>query len=53
MTVAVLAIVTVHLVGHSIRDDLDDFSLAGHTHVATGASRDESSYFELRRRWRV
>ena len=52
VTVAVLAVVTVHLVGHSIRDDLDDFSIAGHTHVATGKARDESSYFELRRRWR-
>lgn len=52
VTVAVLAVVTVHLVGHSIRDDLDDFSIAGHTHVATGPTGDESSYFELRRRWR-
>ena len=52
VTVAVLAVVTVHLVGHSIRDDLDDFSIAGHTHVATGGTRDESSYFALRRRWR-
>ena len=53
VTVAVLAVVTVHLVGHSIRDDLDDFSIAGHTHVATGQTRDESGYFELRRRWRA
>ncbi|MCY3841787.1 MAG: hypothetical protein OXH09_24610, partial [Gammaproteobacteria bacterium] len=53
VTVAVLAVVTVHLVGHSIRDDLDDFSIAGHTHVATGKTRDESDYFELRRRWRI
>lgn len=52
VTVAVVAVVTVHLVGHSIRDDLDDVSIAGHTHVATGKTRDESSYFELRRRWR-
>lgn len=52
VTAAVLAVVTVHLVGHSIRDDLDDSSIAGHTHVATGGTRDESSYFELRRRWR-
>ncbi|MCY4059912.1 MAG: FtsX-like permease family protein [Gammaproteobacteria bacterium] len=52
VTVAVLAVVTVHLVGHSIRDDLDDFLIAGHTHVATGETRDESSYFELRQRWR-
>ncbi|MCY3620569.1 MAG: FtsX-like permease family protein [Gammaproteobacteria bacterium] len=52
VTVAVLAVVTVHLVGHSIRDNLDDFSIAGHTHVATGKEHDESSYFELRRRWR-
>lgn len=52
VTVAVLAVVTVHLVGHSIRDDLDDFSIAGHTHVATPETRDESRYFELRRRWR-
>lgn len=52
VTVAVLAVVTVHLVGHSIRDDLDDFSIAGHTHVATGPTGDQSSYFELRRRWR-
>lgn len=52
VTAAVLAVVTVHLVGHSIRDDLDGFSIAGHTHVATGKTRDESSYFELRRRWR-
>ncbi len=53
VTVAVLAVVTVHLVGHSIRDDLDDFSIAGHTHVATGETHGESSYFELRRRWRA
>ena len=52
VSVAVLAVVTVHLVGHSIRDNLDDFSIAGHTHVATSKARDESSYFELRRRWR-
>ena len=52
VTVAVLAVVTVHLVGHSIRDNLDDLSIAGHTHVATGNMRDESTYFELRRRWR-
>ena len=53
VTVAVLAVVTVHLVGQSIRDDIDDVSIAGHTHVATGGTPDESSYFELRRRWRV
>ena len=53
VTVAVLAVVTVHLVGQTIRDDLDDLSIAGHTHVATGETRDESSYFELRRRWRA
>ena len=53
VTVAVLAVVTVHLVGHSIRDDLDDVSIAGHTHVAIPRTRRESSYFELRRRWRA
>ena len=53
VTVAVLAVVTVHLVGHSIRDGLGDFSIAGHTHVATGDAPNESSYFELRRRWRA
>lgn len=53
VTVAVLAVVTVHLVGQSIRDDLDDVSIAGHTHVATPRTSHESSYFELRRRWRV
>ena len=52
VTVAVLAVVTVHLVGHSIRDDLDAVSIAGHTHVAIGGTGDESDYFELRRRWR-
>lgn len=53
VTVAVLAVVTVHLVGQSIRDDLDDVSIAGHTHVATARTSHESDYFELRRRWRV
>lgn len=53
VTVAVLAVVTVHLVGQSIRDDLDDVSIAGHTHVATAQTSHESAYFELRRRWRV
>ena len=53
VTVAVLAVVTVHFVGHSIRDNLDDFSIAGHTHVAIAETRDESGYFELRRRWRA
>ena len=52
VTVAVLSVVTVHLVGHSIRADLDDVSIAGHTHVATGTTVNESAYFELRRRWR-
>ena len=52
VTVAVLSVVTVHLVGHSIRADLDDVSIAGHTHVATGTTGNESAYFELRRRWR-
>ena len=53
VTVAVLSVVTVHLVGHSIRADLDDVSIAGHTHVATARTSHESDYFELRRRWRV
>ena len=49
---AVLAVVVVHIVSQSIRANLDEPSLAGHTHVVTGETLTESGYFELRRRWR-
>ena len=53
VTLAVLAVVAVHLVSQSIRGSLDDPSIGGHTHVATHPALAESDYFELRRTWRV
>ena len=52
VTLAVLAVVVVHLVSQSIRANLDEPRIAGHTHVVTGETLTESAYFELRRRWR-
>ena len=49
---AVLAIVAVHLVSQSVRANLDDPSIGGHTHVATREALAETDYFDLRRRWR-
>ena len=52
VVLAVLAVVVVHLVGLSIRDDLNEPSLGGHTHVASRASLAEADYFALRAAWR-
>ena len=52
VVLAVLAIVAVHLASQSIRANLDDPSIGGHTHVATREGLAEADYFELRRRWR-
>lgn len=53
VAVAVAAVVAVHLVGQSIRADLGDPSIAGHTHVASRGVLAETAYFDLRRRWRA
>ncbi len=52
VVIAVLAVVVVHLVSLSIRTNLAEPSIAGHTHVVTGETLTEAGYFELRRRWR-
>ena len=52
VVLAVLAIVTVHVVSQSIRAGLDDPTVGGHTHVVSAQILDEADYFELRRRWR-
>ena len=54
ITLAVMAVATVHVVSQSIRGTLDALpggSLA-HTHVVTGPSMSERDYFRLRQRWR-
>ena len=56
VTLAVMAVVTVHLVGTSLRATLEaatDASLGGYTHVATRAGLTEMDYFALRQRWRL
>ena len=54
ITLAVMAVATVHLVSQSIRGTLD--ALQGdsfaHTHVLTGPALTEQGYFRLRQRWR-
>ena len=55
VTLAVTAVVAVHVVGTSLRANLEAASTAssgGYTHVATRANLAETDYFELRRRWR-
>ena len=55
VTLAVMAVVAVHLVGTSLRASLEaatDASLGGYTHVVTRANLAETDYFALRRRWR-
>ena len=52
VALAVLAIVTVHLVSQSIRAGLEDPVVGGHTHIVSGDTFGEVDYFELRRRWR-
>ena len=52
VVLAVLAIVTVHVVSQSVRAGLEDPSVGGHTHVVSGETLGEAGYFELRRRWR-
>lgn len=52
VVLAVLAIVTVHVVSQSIRAGLEDPTVGGHTHVVSAQTLGEADYFELRRRWR-
>lgn len=52
VVLAVLAIVTVHVVSQSIRAGLEDPTVGGHTHVVSAPTLAEADYFELRRRWR-
>ena len=55
VTLAVMAVVAVHMVGASLRASLEaatDASSAGYTHVATRAHLTEADYFALRQRWR-
>jgi len=51
VVLAVLAVVTVHLLSQSIRVSLEDPDIGGHTHIATRETLEETDYFELRRRW--
>ena len=56
VTLAVMAVVTVHLVGTSLRATLEaatDAGLGGYTHVATRTGLTETDYFALRQRWRL
>ena len=55
VTLAVMAVVVVHVVGASLRTNLETASgasLGGYTHVVTRANLTETDYFELRTRWR-
>lgn len=55
VTVAVTAVVAVHLLGQSLRLGLEttaDAALSGYTHVATRAGLRDADYFRLRRQWR-
>ncbi len=52
VALAVLAIVTVHLLSESIRAGLEDPVGGGHTHIVSGDTFGEVDYFDLRRRWR-
>ena len=54
ITLAVMAVATVHVVSQSIRGTLDALpggSLA-HSHVVTAPTLSEQGYFRLRQRWR-
>ena len=56
VTLAVVAVVTVHLVGAALANSLTDLAgvaPGGHTHVATRDALVESDYFEARRLWRA
>ena len=55
VTVAVTAVVAVHLVGQSLRIGLETAvnpAIGGYTHVVTRAGLREADYFRLRERWR-
>lgn len=55
VTLAVMAVVAVHLVGTALRASLGtatSVGLAGYTHVLTRAHLTETDYFALRQRWR-
>ena len=55
VTVAVTALVAVHLLGQSLRSGLEaaaSATLGGYTHVLTSADLEETDYFRLRERWR-
>ena len=54
VALAVMAVVTVHVVSQSIRGVLDGAPISpiGHSHVLTAPNLTEENYFELRARWR-
>ncbi len=57
VTLAVMAVVAVHLVSQSIRGALEAAGVPGgaawgHTHVVTRTALTEADYFGLRRQWR-
>ena len=55
VTLAVMAVVAVHLVATALRASLEeasDATSAGYTHVLTRAGLSEADYFALRQRWR-
>ena len=54
VALAVMAVVTVHMVSQSIRGVLDGtpISAISHSHVLTAPTLTEENYFELRARWR-
>ena len=54
ITLAVMAVVTIHLLSQSVRRSLDSWpgESQSHTHVLTATTLSEADYFNLRRRWR-
>lgn len=54
IALAVMAVVTVHLVSQTVRGALDagPGGSFAHTHVLTASDLDEAAYFRLRQRWR-
>ena len=54
VTLAVMAVVTVHMVSQSIRGALDAMpgGTFAHTHLLTAPKLTEQTYFRLRQRWR-
>lgn len=54
VALAVMVVVTVHVVGQSIRGVLDGTPISpiSHSHVLTAPTLTEENYFDLRARWR-